>query len=492
MDGFNETIIACGSAYGASVRSVIRLSGKNSLAVLRRFFEPVALPNSQPYILDGNLTIWGERRKIPSTLYYWSDGHGYTGEESVELHTVGSPPVIEALIDVVCASGLVRLAKCGEFTLRAFLNGRIDLTQAEAVLGVIDAESKQSLESALQQLAGGVTIPLAGIREMLFNTLVQLEAGFDFSDEDIEFISNGEVRQIMSNAMVEIERLRRQIGAREVAGERPKVVLAGLPNAGKSSLFNRLLNKNFAIVSDQAGTTRDYLEANITFDGIECQLIDTAGIADNCNNNSSPQNTGEVVETLAQNHSHKMINLADVIIFCVDSDKPDLNNIEFDLFDEEVRECLIVVFTKYDLLKDALSLSQLRTCQNKNKNINSNITSNKLAQFNESQNGFDICRDFVFVSSKSGYGVDDLCSKVGLKLQTYNGNNTIISTASRCREAIHAAYNALNRAINLQIQDDSLIAAEIRATINSLGLIDGTIHTEDILDRIFERFCIGK
>jgi tRNA modification GTPase len=457
----NETIIARASASGGSVRSVIRISGEDSLNVLGNFFEPKPVASFEPYILDGNLTIWGERRKIPATLYYWSDGHGYTGEESVELHTIGSPPVIEALIEAVCSTGIVRLAKAGEFTLRAFLNGRIDLTQAEAVLGVIDADSKRSLEFALQQLAGGVAIPLAGIREMLFNALVQLEAGFDFSDEDITFISSGEVRRIMLSAMEEIGRLRSRIGLRGVAGERPKVVLAGLPNAGKSSLFNRLLNKNSAIVSDQAGTTRDYLEANINFGGVECVLIDTAGIADNFCNETNTKDVGKIVDVIAQNYSRKMIDLADVIIFCVDAGKPELkdiesNNFEIDLFGEDVADRLVLVLTKCDLF-DEISASG----------------------------------KFLYVSSKSGYGIDNLCVNIAAKLQDV-GNNNPIGTATRCREAIHSAYNALNRAINIQIQDDSLVAAEIRTAINSLGLIDGTIHTEDILDRIFERFCIGK
>ncbi|MDR2643144.1 MAG: 50S ribosome-binding GTPase [Planctomycetaceae bacterium] len=463
--GFNDTIIARASAYGSSVRSIIRLSGTNSLAVLRQFFEPFPLFELRPYILDGNLIIWDKQRKIPTTLYYWSKGHGYTGEESVEVHTIGSPPVFEAFIDAACKTGLVRLANSGEFTLRAFLNGRIDLTQAEAVLGVIDANSKRSLVFALQQLAGGVAVPLGKIRESLFNVLVQLEAGFDFADEDIEFISNHEVRQIISNAIAEIELLRNRIGLRGVSGERPKVVLAGLPNAGKSSLFNCLLNKNFAIVSAQAGTTRDYLEAEINFGGIECLLIDTAGITDNFNLVDKPNDndTNKIIDVLAQNYSRKLIEVADVIIFCADSGMPELNdnfmnnpNYNFsDLLGGGISERLIVVRTKCDLLDEELR------------------------------------GDFVFVSSLSGYGVDDLIARVAEMLQA-DKDNAIIGTASRCREAIHVAGDALNRAINLQIQDDSLIAAEIRTAVNSLGLIDGTVHTDDILDRIFERFCIGK
>jgi tRNA modification GTPase len=484
IDGFNDTIIALASAYGVSVRSVIRMSGKNSLKALGQIFEPAPLAESRPYILDGNITIWGEQRKIPSTLYYWSDKRGYTGEKSVEIHTVGSPPIFEALIDAICKTGLVRLATAGEFTLRAFLNGRIDLTQAEAVLGVIDANSNKTLEFALQQLAGGIATPLAKLRETLLNTLTQLEAGFDFADEDIEFISRDEIKQILTNSIADLENLQNQIGLRNVAGERPKVAIIGLPNAGKSSLFNALLNKNCAIVSEQAGTTRDYLEAETNFNNVEIALIDTAGIDDifndknfNVNIKSTDKNNfaDNSIDAIAQNFSQKIIELADVIIFCVDSEKLSsgifvTKNREFDLtdlLDQKIRDRAVIALTKCDLLDDNL------------REMSTNNLSQKLRN------------DFTFVSSLSNYGIGNLIDAVVNKLQS-NENIAIIGTASRCRESIHAAYNALNNAINIKIQDDSLIAAEIHTAINSLGLIDGTIHAEDILARIFERFCIGK
>ncbi|MDR2168923.1 MAG: 50S ribosome-binding GTPase [Planctomycetaceae bacterium] len=481
-----DTIVARASASGSSFRSIIRMSGNNSLLALREIFEPIPFSSNSPYILDGDLILWGERRKIPSTLYYWSSGRGYTGEESVEVHTIGSPPVYESFIEFVCGSGLVRLARPGEFTMRAFLNGRIDLTQAEAVLGVIDAGSKASLQFALQQLAGGVAAPLAELRENLLDVLVQLEAGFDFVDEDIEFISGGEIRRAVAAAMEEISRLRGRLGLRAIEGERPKITLAGAPNAGKSSLFNYLSRKNMAIVSDQAGTTRDYLEAEINFGGVECILIDTAGITNNfcndnnnfCNNNNSVvnNNSGDNIDEFAQDYSRKMIELSDVIILCIASDIFVTNNpisdnlvsdnlasrISVELFGCDISDRLAVVCTKCDLLEVGL-LAELRRA------FGGNI---------------------IFVSLVEEYGVDDLRNKIAAKLST--ANNTIISTASRCREAINCAYNSLNNVINLQIQDEALIAAEIRAAINSLGLIDGTIHTEDILDRIFERFCIGK
>ncbi|MDR2345538.1 MAG: tRNA modification GTPase [Planctomycetaceae bacterium] len=489
-NGFNDTIIARTSAHGVSVRAIIRMSGKNSLTVLQQFFDPPPTTQLQPYILDGNLTIWGPQRKIPSTLYYWSNGHGYTGEESVEIHTIGSPPIVDSFIDTVCADGLVRLANRGEFTLRAFLNGRIDLTQAEATLGIIDAESKKSLEFSLQQLAGGIAAPITEIRETLLNALVQIEAGLDFTDEDIEFISNADLRQIVANAIISVEHLRNRLESRGITGKRSKVIIAGLSNAGKSSLFNCLLNRNCAIVSDQIGTTRDYLEAEINLDGIECSIIDTAGIIDNFNNNCSSTDintvTNNTVDMIAQNYSQKMIELADIIIFCVDSstinsnkinaginvtnNTNNLNEYQFNLlnsFNSDIKNRIIVTWTKCDLLNNII-----------NGDWSKNLSS-----------GFG--GDFVFVSSVSGYGIDNLKNRIKSKLQS-GKDNAIISTTIRCREAIHKAHNALNNVMNLKIQDDSLTAAEIRTAINSLGLIDGTIHTEDILDRIFEQFCIGK
>ncbi|MDR1924143.1 MAG: 50S ribosome-binding GTPase [Planctomycetaceae bacterium] len=536
--GFNETIIALASARGSSARSVVRISGKNSLRVLCGLFEPLMdgdsdrdsdsdvevceavnfvrsvmlsgnadllsggqidnlnfkLPSS--CICDGNLIFWGDQRKIPAAIYYWSEGHGYTGEESVEVHTLGSMPIVEAFIDFVCATGLVRLANAGEFTLRAFLNGRIDLTQAEAVLGVIDAGSKKSLENALQQLAGGIAIPIANLRTNLFDTLVQLEAGFDFADEDIEFISINNVQKIVADSITQIKQLQQKIDSRGLTDELPKVILTGLPNAGKSSLFNQILKKNIAIVSDVAGTTRDYMEAEIQFNGIKITLIDSAGIDQKNKHENDP--TKDPINDIAQNNSRRIIDFADVIIYCIESDKFDklyqnfnqknLNqqttnqhntNLDseqierfvsdqllFELLGSDFRERLIIVVTKKDLGVE--------------------LAADVLVEL-ESLLGCGL----ILVSSITGEGIDQLCQTTANYIKQKHNTNQI-STTTRCRNAIQAASDALKRITEMTIQDESLIASEMRLAINSLGLVDGTVHTEDILDKIFERFCIGK
>ena len=200
----------------------------------------------------------------------------YTGQPVVEIHTLGSPPLLEIVLRSICAAG-ARPAGPGEFTLRAFLAGRIDLTQAEAVLGVIDAGDRHELEIALGQLAGGLARPLHRLRNKLLDLLAQVEAGFDFADEDLAFITREELDRQLAEAESDAAAILRQVDSRHESSPGVRAVLVGRPNTGKSSLFNALAGDRAALVSDHPGTTRDYLTAELDLDGVKCQLIDTAG-----------------------------------------------------------------------------------------------------------------------------------------------------------------------------------------------------------------------
>ena len=201
----------------------------------------------------------------------------YTGQPVAEIHTVGSPPLLQLLLRSLCAAG-TRLAGPGEFTLRAFLAGRIDLTQAEAVLGVIEAADRPTLNVALGQLAGGLARPLHGLRDRLLDLLAHVEAGFDFADEDLPFITQVELDRRLAEAERHVAGLVQQMASRGQPAHAVKVVLVGRPNTGKSSLWNRLAGHRAALVSDLPGTTRDYLIAELDLAGVKCQLIDTAGV----------------------------------------------------------------------------------------------------------------------------------------------------------------------------------------------------------------------
>lgn len=442
---FEETIVARSGAPGAAYRGIVRLSGPDAVRSLNGLFEPFFEPGPNVAAIDGNFFPWEPFRPIPGKVFYWPEGRGYTGRQTVEIHTVGSPPVLGALVDAVCRTKLVRLARPGEFTLQAFLSGRLDLTQAEAVLGVIEAEDEKSLDVALRQLAGNLATPLGRMRETLLDMLAHLEAGFDFADEDIEFISFPEVRRTLENVSEQARALQNRLGDRDISDEKPVVVLTGQPNAGKSTLFNALLEGDRAIVSPVPGTTRDYLEAEIAFGNMSCILVDTAGIDDGEYSNA--------IDEAARRFSVELRNRAALVLQCAPED-----------LSEKIPENdkTIVVRTKADLCPD------------------------------------HICPNMLTVSSKTGEGIRELRAEISNRLaELTKGGDVVRNTASRCREAIDSAVLTLVRATNMlgetdSMFDESLLASEIRIALGHLGLIDGTVHADDILDRIFSRFCIGK
>ncbi|MDR3181467.1 MAG: 50S ribosome-binding GTPase [Planctomycetaceae bacterium] len=411
MKNDGGTIIAQASAHGSGVRGILRISGADAVKCVKKIIRcPELISVTKMPVIIVTEIILPDFPPFPAKLFCWADGHSYTGGETIEIHTAGSPVLLNKITAVIvnnaAADGsYVRLAEPGEFTMRAFLSGRLDLTQAEAVLGVIEAANDADLKTALNQLAGNVAAPLSGVWSMLFNLLTEIEAGLDFADEDITFVEPGAVRSVITEALQHIENLQRQMQCRAAGSEKPRVVLAGLPNAGKSTLFNKLLGRDAAIVSPLAGTTRDYLEGETTFGGIDCVLIDTAGQE----SQQLPENTD-----------------AGVIIYCYEN--------------------------------------------------------NPLPP-----SGGNVIR---YQTKRADESIDVLRQQIGAFLCRTEQAAVLRNTALRCTEAVIFAAESLRRA--LELTDESLIALELRRAVNHLGLINGTVHTEDILDRIFSRFCIGK
>lgn len=453
LDMLEETIFAKATAPGGALRGIIRIAGPAAVRSIRTWFEPEIDAGRRGFAQRGNLYPWGAAYPVPATLLYWPAGRGYTGDETVEIHTWGAPPILQAAMAAIGRHEGVRLAKPGEFTLRAFLSGRLDLTQAEAVLGVIDADSEKKLEVSLRQLAGGIASPLKEIRESLFDLLVRLEAGLDFAEEDVEFVAVPEIRRILAAAAADTESLFRRMRSRALSDEMPRVVLAGPPNAGKSTLYNALLGRDLAIVSPEAGTTRDYLETKTMFDGAACILTDTAG-----RDGTGPDGG---VDAAAREHAVETIERADLVVYCSEtSDEAETPGTAIP------PERLLRVRTKIDLVDE---------------------------------NGMETPGEpSLGVSSKTGRGIDSLRRAVGRRLRAgIPGDEVVPGTALRCRDALDTAAQSLRRSLDATAPDEpafdeSLLAAEIRVAINALGLVDGTVHADDVLDRIFERFCIGK
>ncbi|WP_437191956.1 tRNA modification GTPase [Planctomicrobium sp. SH527] len=465
---FDDTIAAVASPPGAAVRGLIRISGQHVRDVFGRllnhdpFPETVrratAVPVTIP-VAGGDLSLSGE-------LLYWPNHRSFTGEPLAELHFVGSPPLIEEVLEQVCVSG-ARPAERGEFTLRAFLAGRIDLVQAEAVLGVIDAVGQVELETALSQLGGGISGKIAVVREQLLLHLADLEAGLDFVEEDIDFVSRPELMRRLEEAEVWLEQLLKQAFDRMQTTGRWRIVLGGLPNAGKSTLFNKLTENDAALVSPVPGTTRDYLSAPVDCDGTQCDFVDTAGW----------ETARDGIEEAAAVLRTDQFDRADLIVWCTSSvlteEEANLDQHLLSQLQDHNGE-ILRIRTKADLdLANDASLSETNS-----------------HSFNEVLPG-----GVLAVSAESGQGVAALRAEVARRLSTATqGSEMIGTTAARCSESLRHAQAGVHRAKSLigTSSGDELIALELRDVLEHLGRIVGQVYTDDILDRIFSRFCIGK
>ena len=346
------------------------------------------------------------------------------------------------------------------------MNGRIDLVQAEAVLGVIDAADHEELEQALEQLAGGVSQPLAAIRTDLIALLGDLEAGLDFVEEDIEFVGQQQLIDRLNSAAERLSFLMNQTTTRMVATDRPRVVLAGPPNAGKSTLFNALIETNSklvapALVSPASGTTRDYLAQSISIGGLEIELIDTAGIETTSSENDI---AGQAQQLGRDQHSR-----ADLVLWCSPLDEApsfgeeEKNATENDwttAFPEIPRERLIRLGTKSDLAQPL------------------------------SPEAFDMC-----LSVANNHNLMPLLELVAQRLSAgASGRGMLGSTSARCQQSLRDAILAMHSAIGAVTDGmgDEIVALEIRAGLDHIGQILGVVYTDDILDHIFSSFCIGK
>jgi tRNA modification GTPase len=397
-----------------------------------------------------------------------------------EIHTLGCPPLLDLLARQLCQDG-ARLAGPGEFTLRAFLAGRLDLPQAEAVLGVIDAHDQRQLHVALTQLAGGLSHDLQRWREQLLNLLADVEAGLDFVDEAIEFISPQDVASTLHAVELGLQELCQRVHARTRVDPRPRIVLRGQPNVGKSTLWNALLRHDAALVSAQPGTTRDYLEAVISLQGHECRVIDAAGI--------DPA-LASGIDHVSQAMTHVVSREADLVVLCLDASRP--------LEPWELRELWqtppadLIVLNKIDGGHDRLLQSLPAEVQVEDQPDSTYLRwttgANQIAGTPE--------RRLIKVSGLRGTGLDHLEACLGRRIQQRSAEECglVAGTAARCRESLRLALQAVGHAaaVTAADQGQELLAAEIRVALEHLGEVLGTVTTDDLLDRIFSRFCIGK
>jgi tRNA modification GTPase len=466
----DDVIVAISSSTGPAARGVIRLSGEQLLEILNRLFPTVDLTlrwtAGKPFAETAQLDL-GEGQSISGQLLVWPTHRSYTRQPAAEFHTLGSSVILNLVIEAAGIAG-ARLANRGEFTLRAFLAGRIDLTQAEAVLGLIDAESEESFEVALRQSSGGLATPFSELRDMLIDVLAEIEATLDFIDQDIEFISRDNLIQKLQHALDQARLLQSQILDRGELTETGTVVLVGDPNAGKSSLFNRIAGVSLAIVSPQAGTTRDALRCRVEYGDQIFELLDTAGLEEFKDRAddllivpaNSEGNDPLGIEVAAQLHTRRRIREADVVVWCV-----------------PLRQLQQQTHLTPPITRQASHLLRIATQSDLAADV-------------------DVPAEWVATSAKSGEGVDILLERIAGALWAKNpaGAEVMPATAMRCRESVRAIAAALDQALNAAIHGwgEELVAAELRVALDNLGQIAGTVYNDEILGRIFSRFCIGK
>ncbi len=435
----NDTIVALSSAPGPGGRAVVRLSGPDAFRHATRVFtssEPVRVNERRLYA--GQVSLPGVASPLPADLYASPSPRSYTGQQMAELHTLSCPPLVEALIAELLNAG-ARAARPGEFTMRAFLAGKLDLTRAEAVFDVIAAGDRDALKQALATLAGGVARPLKELRGDLLDLLADLEAGLDFTEEDIYFVSTEDQLLRLGRALATLSLLEKQLTGRAL-GSRPfRAVLAGRPNAGKSSLFNVLTGAT-ALVSPEPGTTRDYLVRRLDLGGVPVELIDTAGrrvLADD-------------VERQAQTLGRDQARDADLVLLCVEAGA-ELDEEEWTLL--RGAEPAVVLATKCDLTP---------------------APAGRLA-----------------TSAATGAGLAELRA---LLAERARARAAPAPSVGRCRHHVAACTERLRQAHQMVLfgEPPELVALELRAALDELGEMVGAVYTDDLLDRIFSRFCIGK
>lgn len=444
MFDLDDTIVAPSSASGSGPRAIVRLSGPAALTIGRHGFTPTeGRPFRSRRLHAGAYRLPELAAALPADLLFFRAPATCTGQDVVEIHTLGSPPLVERLVAALLDAG-ARAAQPGEFTMRAFLAGKLDLTQAEAVLGVIEARSRDELRTALSQLAGGLAQPLQRLRDELLDLLADLEAGLDFSEEDIQFVSSAALRDRLGQACDYLWELQAQLDQR-ATGERPfGVVLAGPPNAGKSSLFNALAGQAQALVSAEPGTTRDYLIQRLSFDGQAIELIDTAGW----------QATGSSIEAQAQSLGRDQAAAADLILVCQPADQAPLAP-ETTRFAGTGATSVRIIATKCDRAAPPEGL--------------------------------------LATSSVTGLGLAELRQLLRVQAQLAT-QRSLTPSLSRCRHHVAAALGHLEASLTLTAEalPTELVALELRSALAELGEMVGAVYTDDLLDRIFSRFCIGK
>ena len=455
-----DTIAAISSAAGNSGIGIIRVSGDEAIEVVDKIFRPAnknkKLVNVESHTVHYGHIMDGDKTLDQVLVIVMKNPHSYTGEDTVEIDCHGGMLILKKVLDLVLKNG-ARTAEPGEFTKRAFLNGRIDLSQAEAVMDLINSKNDFALNSSIEQLKGGVSDAIKDIRKDIIYHIAFIESALD----DPEHISldgyDEEITEMLNENINKISKLVNSFDNGRIMKEGIKTVILGKPNAGKSSLLNLMLGEDRAIVTDIEGTTRDTLEENINFNGLSLKIIDTAGIRD----------TEDLVERIGVNKAKEIAKEGDLIIYVVDGSR------ELDDNDREIIKLIndkqaIILVNKSDM-DTVINIDDLKKDSN---------------------------RDVILFSAKNGEGMDQLEEEI--RNMFYSGkvtyNDQVYITNARHKEALENALESLKQvknSVDAGMPED-FYSIDLMDAYTDLGLIIGESVEDDLVNEIFSKFCMGK
>ena len=459
-----ETIVAISTAIGNGGIGIIRMSGKESFKILEKIFknskgEKLDLNKIKGYTIQyGTIVDTKTNEKIDEVLVsFFKNPKSYTREDMCEINSHGGMIIEKQILEQCLKNGAI-LAEPGEFTKRAFLNGRIDLSQAESIIDLINSKTEKESKASINQLQGDLSNKIKEIRHDLLDIMADIEASIDYPEYDIEEVTNSKALGVLNNTKDKLESLKDTFRSGKILKEGIKTAIIGRPNAGKSSLLNKILKEERAIVSEIEGTTRDTIEEFITIKGIPLKIIDTAGI----------RKTSDKIEEIGVKKALDIAKDAELVLVILDNSK-DLTEEDREILKLAESKNSIILLNKVDLKENNLENSE------ELKKINKRI---------------------IKISAKNGNGIEELYNEIENMFQIKNleTDGEIIITNIRHKNQIEYAINNINEAINA-VKNNlpiDIISISIKQTLEDLGKITGENVSEDIINEIFSKFCLGK
>jgi tRNA modification GTPase len=463
----NDTIVALASPSGSGAIAVIRVSGAEAISICQSVFSSISgkdISKQKSHTLHLGHIVDGEKVIDQVLLSIFKGTNSYTGENTIEISCHGSTYIQQQIIQLLLRKGC-RMANAGEFTLRSFLNGKMDLSQAEAVADLISSDNEASHQIAMQQMRGGFSNEIKELRQELLNFASLIELELDFAEEDVAFADRTQFRELLNRIEFVLKRLIDSFAVGNVIKNGIPIAIVGEPNVGKSTLLNALLNEERAIVSEIAGTTRDTIEDELVIGGIGFRFIDTAGIRE----------TADIIESLGIRKTFEKIEQAQVVLYLFDSLKFKVQSSEYILEIEKIKnqfplKPLVVIINKLDLMTEF----EISTIRKELETLNIKL---------------------IFISAKENIGVDDLKNQLLSFVNTGAlRNNETIVTNTRHYDSLLKALEEIQK-VNFGLQTNissDLMAIDIREALYHFGMITGEVTNDELLGNIFANFCIGK